>query len=135
GGPDWGRLPSKRLLIGRHELGRPRESGQRHRLESGAAKKEPPLSIPTNKALHVLLGPAHQMRSHSVPSSAPPFAASVATIMAILPVRSISILAIFTPAALVALMALVTSCCRNVEGARAIAHTPSGLDLHSMGLA
>jgi hypothetical protein len=45
--------------------------------------------------------------------------------MAILPVRSISILLMFTPAALAALMAFVTFCWRNVDGARDIAHPPN----------
>src|ERR1700730_4816467 len=42
-------------------------------------------------------------------------------IIVILPALSTSILAICTPAATAAVMALVTSCCRNVEGARAMA--------------
>src|SRR5262249_46008021 len=41
--------------------------------------------------------------------------------MTIFPDLSISIRAICTPAALTALTALVTSCCRNVDGARAMA--------------
>src|SRR5215471_343471 len=39
--------------------------------------------------------------------------------MTIFPALSISIRAMCTPAAVTALTALVTSCCRNVEGARA----------------
>jgi hypothetical protein len=39
----------------------------------------------------------------------------------IFPVLSISTRAICTPAAVTALTALVTSCCRNVEGGRAMA--------------
>src|SRR5713101_8262670 len=43
--------------------------------------------------------------------------------MTILPALSISTRAICTPAAAAARMARVTSCCRNVEGARAITTT------------
>src|SRR5262249_896455 len=43
----------------------------------------------------------------------------------IFPVLSISTRAICTPAAATALTALVTSCCRNVDGARAIVRKPA----------
>src|SRR5262245_23262667 len=43
--------------------------------------------------------------------------------MMILPALSISIRAISTPAAVTAFSALVTSCCRNVDDARAITTT------------
>src|SRR5262249_40113825 len=44
-------------------------------------------------------------------------------IITIFPALSISTRAICTPAAATALTALVTSCCRNVEGARAMGPT------------
>src|SRR5262245_51673722 len=54
--------------------------------------------------------------------------------MTIFPDLSISIRAICTPAAVTALTALVTSCCRNVDGAQAMATPrhgcadPGGID-------
>src|SRR5262245_30723618 len=61
------------------------------------------------------------MRSHSLASViSPGRSVGSAVIITIFPVLSISIRAICTPAALTALTALVTSCCRNVDGARAI---------------
>src|SRR6516162_4541930 len=59
-----------------------------------------------------------QSRSHSFASAFGSLSAAV-TIM-ILPSLATSIRAISTPAAIAARMARVTSCCRNVEGARAM---------------
>ena len=56
-------------------------------------------------------------------------AGSAAVIMTILPSLAISIRAICTPAAVTALTALVTSCCRNVEGEIAPELTGHGLPL------
>src|SRR5262249_60184222 len=68
----------------------------------------------------VLFGRAfHYMRSHSFPAVISAGWSVASTVMiTILPVLSISIRAICTPAAATALTALVTSCCRNVDGAR-----------------
>src|SRR5215467_8248614 len=59
-----------------------------------------------------------QTRSHSFASAFGSVSAAV-TIM-ILPSFATSIRAISTPAAIAARMARVTSCCRNVQGARAM---------------
>src|SRR6516165_8096687 len=59
-----------------------------------------------------------QTRSHSFASAFGSLSAAV-TIM-ILPSLATSIRAISTPAAIASRMARVTSCCRNVEGARAM---------------
>jgi hypothetical protein len=73
-----------------------------------------------DKRLHV--GRQLQTRSHSLTSVIPPGPPVASAVMiTILPVLSISMRAICTPAAVTALTALVTSCCRNVEGARATA--------------
>src|ERR1700730_4117519 len=76
------------------------------------------------EALYESRRPMHHTRSHSFASLASPRPSGAsAVMMAILPVLSISTRAICTPAAVTALTALVTSCCRNVEGARAMAAT------------
>src|SRR5262249_20426342 len=62
-----------------------------------------------------------QTRSHSFASAFGSVSAAV-TIM-ILPSLATSIRAISTPAAIAARIARVTSCCRNVEGARPMATT------------
>src|SRR5215813_4114722 len=65
------------------------------------------------------------MRSHSFASIiSPGRSVGSAVMMTIFPDLSISIRAICTPAAVTALTALVTSCCRNVEGPRAILSHP-----------
>src|SRR5262249_38038741 len=72
------------------------------------------------EALYEFRRPMHHTRSHSFASLASPRPSGAsAVMMAILPVLSISTRAICTPAAVTALTARVTSCCRNVEGARA----------------
>src|SRR4051812_24967190 len=76
-----------------------------------------------HKSVDVLRQPAHHTRSHSFASVIPSGLLAMSAVMImILPVLSISTRAICTPAAATALTALVTSSCRNVEGARAIRH-------------
>src|SRR5262249_29453442 len=69
-------------------------------------------------AVHVLRQTAHHTRSHSFASAFGSLSAAVT--ITILPFLSTSIRAISTPAAIAARMARVTSCCRNVDGARAM---------------
>src|SRR6516165_1103973 len=74
-----------------------------------------------DEAVNVFRQTAHHTRSHSFASIIlPGWSGVLAVMITILPVLSISIRAICTPAAMTALTALVTSCCRNVEGARAM---------------
>src|SRR5262249_52743072 len=118
---DPGRL-GKCGLIGTHEFGRPREARQGDGLESGAPEVEAWLAVPIYEALHVFRRATHRTRSHSFASViASDFSVVSAAIITILPVLSISIRAICTPAAVTALTALVTSSCRNVDGARPMA--------------
>src|SRR6516165_3133773 len=83
------------------------------------------LSMSIYEPLHVFRRATHRTRSHSLASTIsrdrPVVSAAMITI---LPVLSISTRAICTPAAVTALTALVTSCCRNVEGARGIVSHP-----------
>src|SRR5262245_26453502 len=74
-----------------------------------------------HEALNVFRRTLHQIRSHSFPSR-PVSPSSAVVVRIMLPAFVISTLrrATSTPAATKALMALVTSACRNVEGARAI---------------
>src|SRR5262245_14706194 len=75
-----------------------------------------------NKRLHV--GRQLQTRSHSFASLIlPGWSGASAVMITIFPALSISMRAICTPAAVTALTALVTSCCRNVDGARALLTT------------
>src|SRR6516165_4539105 len=60
----------------------------------------------------------------SPPSSCQADRSDQRIMITIFPVLSISTRAMCTPAAVTALTALVTSCCRNVEGARAILSHP-----------
>src|SRR5262245_2195632 len=63
------------------------------------------------------------MLSHSLASPLfSPVSGSPVVMITIFPDLSISTLAIPTPAATAALMALVTSCCRKFEDARATSH-------------
>jgi hypothetical protein len=71
-----------------------------------------------------------QTRSHSFASAMlPSLSGWSAVMMTIFPDLSISMRAICTPAAVTALTALVTSCCRNVEGARAMVSTREAFSL------
>src|SRR5262249_16096627 len=77
-----------------------------------------------NEAVYVFGRAAHQMRSHSFASIVlPSRSVGSAVMITIFPVLSISTRAMCTPAAVTALTALVTSCCRNVAGARAMNFT------------
>src|SRR5262245_33512166 len=76
-----------------------------------------------NKRLHVRR--QLQTRSHSFASVIlPSRSVGSAVMITIFPVLSISTRAMCTPAAVTALTALVTSCCRNVDGARDIVSHP-----------
>src|SRR5215467_15697909 len=88
-----------------------------------------------NEAVYIFGRTAHQMRSHSFASViSPSRSVGSAVMITIFPVLSISTRAICTPAALTALTALVTSCCRNVDGARAMATPMHGCaDLGGIG--
>src|SRR5262249_31864541 len=109
-------------LVGGHKLGRPRKAGQGRLLETSAAEVKPRSTMPVDEAVHVFRQMAHHTRSHSFASIvSPDRSVGSAVMITIFPVLSISIRAICTPAALTALTALVTSCCRNVEGARDMA--------------
>src|SRR5262249_47295119 len=66
-GPDWRGLSGKRMLIGRHELGRPRQTGQRYSFEAGATEVPARSTMPVNEAVHILRRPSHQILSHSLP--------------------------------------------------------------------
>src|SRR5215831_21420567 len=84
-----------------------------------AAEVETRPSVSIDKRLHV--GRQLQTRSHSFASIIlPSRSVGSAVMITIFPVLSISTRAMCTPAAVTALTALVTSCCRKVEGARAI---------------
>src|SRR5215475_11233949 len=97
--------------------GRP---GRGTRLKPGSPEVPAWLAMAVEEALYEFRRPMHHTRSHSFASLASPRPSGASTVMmAILPVLSISTRAICTPAAVTALTALVTSCCRNVEGARA----------------
>src|SRR5215831_7223834 len=86
-----------------------------------AAEVIPRLSMPIYEPLHIFRRAPHGTRSHSFASViSPGRSVGSAVIITIFPVLSISIRATCTPAALTALTALVTSCWRNVDGARAI---------------
>src|SRR5262249_31656593 len=88
----------------------------------GPAEIEARLSVAVDEALHIFWRTAHHTRSHSLASVVSPgLSVGSAVMITIFPALSISIRAICTPAAVTALTALVTSCCRNVEGARAMA--------------
>src|SRR5262245_12129477 len=79
------------------------------------------LSMPVYEPLHVFRRAPHRTRSHSFASTISlDRSIGSAGMITILPVLSISTRAICTPAAVTALTALVTSCCRNVDGARGI---------------
>src|SRR5262245_16730209 len=87
--------------------------------------------MPVHKAVYVFGRTAHQMRSHSFASVVSPgLSVGPAVMITIFPVLSISMRAICTPAAVTALTALVTSCCRNVDGARPILATHQPMQLN-----
>src|SRR5262245_13773547 len=52
-GAHWSCLTRKGLLIGRHELGRPRQAGQGHALKSAAPEVKPSLSVAVDEAVNV----------------------------------------------------------------------------------
>src|SRR5262249_31255776 len=116
------RLAGQCGLIRAHEFRTVGQALQRHGFEARPAEVEPRLPVSIDKAVHVFGQTAHHSRSHSFASVA---SLGCSTVMiVILPVLSISTRAICTPAAVTALTALVTSCCRNVDGARAMARAP-----------
>src|SRR5215831_2413886 len=83
------------------------------------------LSMPIYEPLHVFRRATHRTRSHSFASVVSPgLSVGSAVMITIFPALSISMRAICTPAAATALTARVTSCCRNVEGPRAILSHP-----------
>src|SRR5262249_36800217 len=117
-------LTGQRILISSHELGRPWQAGQGRSLETKPTEIPSRLAMSIKQALHEFRWTAHHTRSHSFASVISPGGSVASAVMiTILPVLSISIRAICTPAAVTALTALVTSCCRNVEGARAMMTT------------
>src|SRR5262249_29726583 len=94
-------------------------------IRSPAGGNKPRLPVSINEAVHVFGQTAHHTRSHSFASvTLLSLSGSSAIMITIFPDLSISIRAICTPAAVTALTALVTSCCRNVDGARAMASYP-----------
>src|SRR5262245_39728758 len=64
-GADWGRLPGKGLLIGHHELGRPRQAGQWHPFEPGTPEIPSCFAVAIDEAVAVLRRAPHYTRSHS----------------------------------------------------------------------
>src|ERR1700732_162706 len=96
-GADLARKSWRSRFVGRHELRRPRQSGQWHGIESDPAIVETGLSVAINKALHVLWRAPHETLSHSFASLPSPRGSATAVIMVILPALSISIRAISTP--------------------------------------
>src|SRR5215472_18704960 len=79
------------------------------------------LSMSIYEPLHVFRRATHRTRSHSFASVVSPgLSVGSAVMITIFPALSISMRAICTPAAVTALTALVTSCCRNVDGVRAM---------------
>src|SRR5262245_31633765 len=118
-GADQRRCAGERLLICRHELRRPGQAWQRCALVPAAAEVIPGVAVVIDERVHVRW--QLQARSHSFTSLIVAGWSVVSpVIIMILPDFSISTRAICTPAAVTALTALVTSCCRNVDGARAI---------------
>src|SRR5262249_61282497 len=116
-GADQRRWPGERLLICPHELRRPGQAWQRCALVPAAAEVIPGVAVVIHERVHVRR--QLQARSHSFASvNSPGRSVSSAVMITILPDLSISMRAICTPAAVTALTALVTSCCRNVDGAR-----------------
>src|SRR5262249_62220918 len=102
-----------------HEFGRVGQAMESFGLEAWAPEIEPRLSVTVDEAVHEFRQTAHHTRSHSFASVVSPGRlVRSAVMMTIFPDLSISIRAICTPAAVTALTALVTSCCRNAEGAR-----------------
>src|SRR5262245_42537670 len=119
-GADQRRCAGERLLICRHELRRPGQAWQRCALVPAAAEVIPGVAVVIDERVHVRR--QLQARSHSFASLILPGWSGVSAVMiTIFPALSISMRAICTPAAATALTALVTSCCRNVDGARAMA--------------
>src|SRR6476620_294022 len=112
---------SKGGLVCVQELGGMWQAGQRCLLKAATAEIETRLAVPVDEAVNKAR--KLQTRSHPLFSTAPPDAWAPAAIMTILPSLAISIRPISTPAAFAALMARVTSCCRNVDGARAMTAT------------
>src|SRR5262249_5678616 len=110
-------------LVCGHELGRPREPWQGNLLEARTTEIESRLTVSINVPVNVLRGAAHQTLSHSFSS---PLCSETADVTIMLPALVIStrIRSISTPAATTALMARVTSDCRNVEGGRDISEPP-----------
>src|SRR5262249_21120016 len=119
------RLAGQCGLIRAHEFGAIGQALQRHGVEARSPEVETRLPVSINEAVHEFRQTAHHTRSHSFASVvSPDRSVGSAVMITIFPVLSISIRAICTPAALTALTALVTSCCRNVDGARAMASVP-----------
>src|SRR5262245_61728641 len=112
------------LLVGGHELGRPRQAGEADLLMTGAPEIEPGFAMSIDEPVSEFRQTTHHTRSYSFTSVVSPECTVASTaMMTILPALSISTRAICTPAAVTALTALVTSCCRNVHGARAMTTT------------
>src|SRR5262249_41554958 len=90
-------------------------------LESSATEIKPGPAVAVDEALHVFWRAPHEMLSHSLtflpfPPESCPGDSPITT--SILPCGSIFKPATGNPAATAARRARVTSCCRNVEGAR-----------------
>src|SRR5262245_1672434 len=120
-GADQRRCTGERLLICRHELRRPGQAWQRCALVPAAAEI-PGVAVVIHERVHVRR--QLQARSHSFASLIlPGWSGVLAVMITIFPVLSISTRAICTPAAATALTALVTSCCRKADGARAMTAT------------
>src|SRR5262245_32048806 len=66
-GADWRWLTRKGLLIGRHELGRPRQAGERHLFEARASEVPARLSVAVDEAVAIGRRSPHHRRSHSFP--------------------------------------------------------------------
>src|SRR5262249_39959022 len=56
---DLQRLPGKRVLVGRHELGRPWQAGQGHFFESCAAELPPGFPVTVDEAVNILRRSPH----------------------------------------------------------------------------
>src|SRR5262249_22987453 len=108
----------QRCIICGHKFARVRKAGQGSPPKARTTEIEPRLAMTIGEGVNE--GRQLQTRSHSFSSRRSGSSSPLLAIMTILPSLSISTRAICTPAAATALTALVTSCCRNVEGARAM---------------
>src|SRR5215831_18145136 len=110
----------QRCIICGHKFARVRKAGQGGPPKARTTEIEPRLAMTIGEGVNV--GRQFQARSHSLPPLSSPWSSDALTVTVMLPALLIStrMRSKSTPAATIALTALVTSCCRNVEGARAM---------------